>query len=138
MAAEWSGCRMERIFRVQTVKLVGQGLSSTSPERRRKARRKKRVIPCKDRQILFGAWGCERLRPPESEILGPCIGISSMNSKKMKHSFNTRPTMPIMTKFLHGIPTMNGPSWVVPRLHPTKMADGGLLDFVKCQYLGTE
>ena len=41
MAAEWSGCRMERIFRVQTVKLVGPGLSSTSPERRRKARRKK-------------------------------------------------------------------------------------------------
>ena len=32
---------MERIFRVQTVKLVGPGLSSTSPERRRKARRKK-------------------------------------------------------------------------------------------------
>jgi len=32
---------MEWIFRVQTVKLVGPGLSSTSPERRRKARRKK-------------------------------------------------------------------------------------------------
>jgi len=31
---------MERIFRVQTVKLVEPGLSSTSPERRRKARRK--------------------------------------------------------------------------------------------------
>ena len=30
----------KRIFRVQTVKLVGPGLSSTSPERR-KARRKK-------------------------------------------------------------------------------------------------
>jgi len=41
MAAEWSGCRIEHIFRVQTVKLVGPGLSSTSPERRRKARRKK-------------------------------------------------------------------------------------------------
>ena len=41
MAAEWSGCRMERIFRVQTVKLVGPGFSSTSPERRRKARRKR-------------------------------------------------------------------------------------------------
>ena len=32
---------MEWIFREQTVKLVGPGLSSTSPERRRKARRKK-------------------------------------------------------------------------------------------------
>ena len=42
MAAEWSGCRIEGIFRVQTVKLEGPGLSSTSPERRRKARRKKR------------------------------------------------------------------------------------------------
>ena len=41
MAAEWSGCRIQRIVRVQTVKLVGPGLSSTSPERRRKARRKK-------------------------------------------------------------------------------------------------
>ena len=41
MVAEWSGCRIERIFRVQTVKLVGLGLSSTSPEKRRKARRKK-------------------------------------------------------------------------------------------------
>ena len=41
MAAEWSGCRIERMFRVQTVKLVGPGLSSTSPERRRKASRKK-------------------------------------------------------------------------------------------------
>ena len=41
MAAEWSGCRIERMFRVQTVKLVGPGLSSTLPERRRKARRKK-------------------------------------------------------------------------------------------------
>ena len=41
MAAEWSGCRMERIFRVQTVKLVGPGLSSTSPERKRRTRRKK-------------------------------------------------------------------------------------------------
>ena len=43
-APKWrqsGGCRMERIFRVQTVKLVGPGLSSTSPERRRKARRKK-------------------------------------------------------------------------------------------------
>jgi len=36
MAVELSGCRMERIFRVQTVKLVRPGLSSTSPERRRK------------------------------------------------------------------------------------------------------
>jgi len=43
MAAEWSGCRMERIFRVQKVKLVGPGLSSTSPERRRKARRRKKT-----------------------------------------------------------------------------------------------
>ena len=41
MAAEWSGCRIERIFRVESVQLVGPGLSSTSPERRRKARRKK-------------------------------------------------------------------------------------------------
>ena len=34
MAAEWSGWRMKRIFRVQTVKLVGPGLSSTSPDKR--------------------------------------------------------------------------------------------------------
>jgi len=31
---------MERILSVQTVKLVGPGLSSISPQRRRKARRK--------------------------------------------------------------------------------------------------
>ena len=40
-AAEWSGCRIGRIFRVHTLKLVELGLSSTSPERIRKARRKK-------------------------------------------------------------------------------------------------
>jgi len=34
------GERSERIFRVQTVKLVGPGLSSMSPAKRRKARRK--------------------------------------------------------------------------------------------------
>lgn len=32
---------MEQIFRVQTVKLVRPGLSSVSPDRRRKVKRKK-------------------------------------------------------------------------------------------------
>ena len=37
-AAEWESVRMERILSVHQVKLVGPGLSSISPQRRRKAR----------------------------------------------------------------------------------------------------
>jgi len=39
-AAEWRGLSIERLLRVQRVKLAGPGLDSIMPERRRRARRK--------------------------------------------------------------------------------------------------
>jgi len=40
MAAEWSGCRIERIFRVQTVKLVGPGFKFYIAREKKKSKKK--------------------------------------------------------------------------------------------------
>ena len=43
-AAEWRGWRIERMLKVQRVKFTGPGLSSISPERRRKIRLKETLL----------------------------------------------------------------------------------------------
>ena len=73
MAAECSGCRIERMFRVQTVKLVGPELSSTSPERRRKAGRKK----------LRQCRVCGRVRSKKKELNRSVLGSMIRESVRM-------------------------------------------------------
>ena len=73
MAAECSGCRIERMFRVQTVKLVGPELSSTSPERRRKAGRKK----LRQRRV------CGRVRSKKKELNRSVLGSMIRESVRM-------------------------------------------------------
>jgi len=51
-------------------------------------------------------------------------------------AYNFNIGTPIMTKFLHGIATMNGPSWVVSWFLPTnpgpRWQTAAVLNFVKC------
>jgi len=69
---------------------------------------------------------------PKTEILVPWIGLSIVNDKK-SNAYNFNTAMPIMTKFLHGIAPVNGPSWVVPRRphKNTENGDGGHIEFRK-------
>jgi len=71
---------------------------------------------------------------PKTEILVlvPWIGLSIVNDKK-SNAYNFNTAMPIMTKFLHGIAPVNGPSWVVPRRphKNTENGDGGHIEFHK-------
>jgi len=60
-----------------------------------------------------------------------------INKKKFKHNFNI--AMPIMTKHLYGIATMNGLSWVVPLLSLTTATwrTAAILNFVKMLIIRT-
>ena len=61
------------------------------------------------------------------------LGHSSVKDKT-SNIYNLNTTKPIMTKkFLRGIATIGGSSWVVPRLlQQSKMADSGHIEFVQC------
>jgi len=67
----------------------------------------------------------------KTDILGPGIGVSSMNNK------NYYALRPIVMKLLQGIATMNGPSWVVLLLpNKSKMAVVAILHNRKILYFG--